>query len=120
METWTRRVIRHRKKIIVLWLLLFAFGAYGISNIGGLLSNRFSVPGSDAEKGLNLAKDRLHERGDGAFTLIGQTDKGEIDRLVGDLHRGIIGVGAAQTSTRSARVTISRRASRRPLPAAWG
>ena len=75
MEAWTRRVIRHRKKIIVLWLLLFAFGVYGVSHIGDLLSNRFSVPGSDAENGLNLVKDRLHERGDGAFTLIGQTER---------------------------------------------
>ncbi len=68
-------MIRHRKKIIVLWLLLLAFGIYGISHIGGLLSNRFSVPGSDAENGLNLVKDKLHERGDGAFTLIAQTGK---------------------------------------------
>jgi uncharacterized membrane protein YdfJ with MMPL/SSD domain len=75
LEAWTRRVIRHRKKIIVLWLLLFAFGVYGVSHLGDLLSNRFSVPGSDAEDGLNLVKDRLHERGDGAFTLIGQTQR---------------------------------------------
>ena len=75
MEAWTRRVIRHRKKIIVLWLALLVFGIYGISHIGSLLSNRFSVPGSDAENGLNLVKDRLHERSDGAFTLVAQTDK---------------------------------------------
>ena len=27
------------------------------------------------ENGLNLVKDRLHERSDGAFTLVAQTDK---------------------------------------------
>jgi uncharacterized membrane protein YdfJ with MMPL/SSD domain len=70
LEGWTRWVIRHRKLIIVAWLVLLVFGAYGAANVGKLLSNRFSVPGSDAEEGLNLVKDRLHERGDGAFTLV--------------------------------------------------
>src|SRR5262245_45068872 len=59
LEAWTRRVIRHRKVILVAWLALFVFGAYGAANVGKLLSNRFSVPGSDAEEGLNLVKDRL-------------------------------------------------------------
>src|SRR5262249_30886518 len=71
LEAWTRRVIRHRKLVLVLWLVLFAFGIYGVTHIGSLLSNRFSVPGSDAENGLNLVKDRLHERGEGASPLTG-------------------------------------------------
>jgi uncharacterized membrane protein YdfJ with MMPL/SSD domain len=75
VEAWTRRVIRHRKVILVAWLVLFVFGAYGAANVGKLLSNRFSVPGSDAEDGLNLVKDRLHERGDGAFTLVLKPDR---------------------------------------------
>ena len=75
MEAWTRRVIRHRKLILILWLVLLVAGAYGAANVGKLLSNRFSVPGSDAEDGLNLVKDRLHERGDGAFTLVLETDR---------------------------------------------
>ena len=33
MERWTRRVIRHRKKIIVVWLALLAFGIYGNATI---------------------------------------------------------------------------------------
>jgi len=75
VEGWTRRVIRHRKLIIVGWLVLFLLGGYAAANLGGLLSNRFSVPGSDAEKGLDLAKERFDERGDGAFTLVVQADR---------------------------------------------
>ncbi|MGH2984609.1 MAG: MMPL family transporter [Solirubrobacterales bacterium] len=75
MDGWTHRVIRHRKKILVAWLVLFLLGGYAAANLGGLLSNRFSVPGSDAEKGLDLAKERLDERGDGAFTLVAEADR---------------------------------------------
>jgi uncharacterized membrane protein YdfJ with MMPL/SSD domain len=73
MERWTRAVISNRKKVLLAWLVLFAFGGYGASHLGDLLSNRFSVPGSDAERGLDLAKEHFNERGDGAFTLVFQT-----------------------------------------------
>jgi uncharacterized membrane protein YdfJ with MMPL/SSD domain len=74
MERWTRAVIANRKKVIAAWLVLFVLGGYAASNLGGLLSNRFGVPGSDAERGLDIAKERFNERGDGAFTQIFQTD----------------------------------------------
>jgi RND superfamily putative drug exporter len=74
MAAWTRLIIRNRKKVLALWLVLFLVGGYGAANVGDLLSNRFSVPGSDAERGLNLLKERFGERGDGAFTLVVKTD----------------------------------------------
>ena len=52
------------------WVVLLLFGGYAASNLGKLLTNRFSVPGSDSERGLNILRARFHERGDGAFTLV--------------------------------------------------
>jgi RND superfamily putative drug exporter len=75
MQTWTRLIIRHRKTVLASWLVLFFVGGYAASNLGNLLSNRFSVPGSEAERGLNLLKNRFSERGDGAFTLVVKTDR---------------------------------------------
>jgi RND superfamily putative drug exporter len=80
MASWTRSVIRHRKAIIAGWLVIFALGGYATSGLGDLLSNRFSVPGSDAERGLTLLKDNLNERSDGAFTLVAQGRGGPPDR----------------------------------------
>jgi len=79
MARWTRSVIRHRRPIIAIWLVLLVVGAAGAANLGDLLSNRFSVPGSDAERGLDILKDRMHERGDGAFTLVAQGTSGKPD-----------------------------------------
>ena len=75
MESWTRRIIDRRRTVLTAWLVLFVLGGFGAANLGGLLSNRFSVPGSDAEKGLSLLKQRFGERGDGAFTLVVKTDR---------------------------------------------
>jgi uncharacterized membrane protein YdfJ with MMPL/SSD domain len=72
MARWTLSVIRHRRAIIAAWLVLLVLGGAAAANLGDLLSNRFSVPGSDAERGLNLLKDKMHERSDGSFTLVAQ------------------------------------------------
>src|SRR3954468_7787404 len=72
MARWTVSVIRHRKAIIAAWIALFLVGGVAAAGLGDLLSNRFSVPGSDAERGLTLLKDHMHERSDGAFTLVVQ------------------------------------------------
>ena len=70
MRQWTRAVIAHRRKVLLLWGLLLVLGLAGAANLGGLLTNRFSVPGSQAEDGLNVAKARFGEHGDGDFTLV--------------------------------------------------
>ncbi len=75
MVSWTRRVAAHRKAVLACWLVLFVLGGYAASNLGKLLTNRFSVPGSEAEKGLSILKSRFNERGDGAFTLVARSDR---------------------------------------------
>ena len=51
MVRWTRRVVAHRRAILAAWFVLLILGGYAASDLGRLLTNRFSVPGSDAEKG---------------------------------------------------------------------
>ena len=70
MIRWVDFVIAHRKRVLAAWLALFLLGGVAASNLGGLLSNRFSVPGAESERGLNLLKARMGERSDGAFTLV--------------------------------------------------
>ena len=70
MARWTDFVVAHRARIIAAWFVVFVLGAFAAANLGGLLSNRFSVPGSESERGLNLLKDRMNDRSDGSFTLV--------------------------------------------------
>jgi RND superfamily putative drug exporter len=80
MARWTRSVIRHRRLIIASWLVLLVLGGAAAANLGDLLTNRFSVPGSDSERGLDLLRERMHERSDGAFTLVAQGRGGPPDQ----------------------------------------
>ncbi|MGH2967477.1 MAG: hypothetical protein ACRDK0_00210, partial [Solirubrobacteraceae bacterium] len=80
MIRWTSFVIAHRKRIIAGWLALFLLGGFAASNLGGLLSNRFSVPGAEAERGLELLQDRMGDRSDGAFTLVAERVDGDAER----------------------------------------
>jgi uncharacterized membrane protein YdfJ with MMPL/SSD domain len=76
LARWTRFIIRHRKKVIAAWVVAFVLGGSAAAGLGDLLTNRFSVPGSDAERGLDLLKEHFNERGDGAFTLVVQAKSG--------------------------------------------
>jgi RND superfamily putative drug exporter len=67
---WTRTVVAHRRAVLITWLILLVLGGWATSGLGKLLTNRFSVPGSDAERGLSVLRSRFNERGDGGFTLV--------------------------------------------------
>jgi uncharacterized membrane protein YdfJ with MMPL/SSD domain len=69
MRRWTQVVVRHRKAILVGWLVALVLGGLASSRLGDLLTNRFSVPGSEAEEGLDLLKARFNEQGT-PFTLV--------------------------------------------------
>src|SRR5438874_9931907 len=88
MRRWTRVVIRNRRKVLLAWAAIVVLGVAGAANLGDLLSNRFSVPGSEAENGLDVAKARFGEHGDGDFTLIVQAANARTPsvRLAAEAH----------------------------------
>jgi putative drug exporter of the RND superfamily len=69
-------MIAHRKRVIAVWVVLLVAGGVATSKLGGLLTNRFSVPGSEAEQGRSLLGSHFQERGDGDFMLIGRATTG--------------------------------------------
>jgi uncharacterized membrane protein YdfJ with MMPL/SSD domain len=77
MENWTLRIIRHRKKVLLAWVVLLLLGFAASSKIGDLLTNRFSAPGTEAEAGRDVLFERFGEKGsDGNFTLVFQGKRG--------------------------------------------
>src|ERR687887_642368 len=76
MTAWTNWIIAHRKRVIAVWVVIVIAGAWGVSGLGSLLTNRFSVPGSEAEQGRSLLGAHFQQRGDGDFTLIGRATGG--------------------------------------------
>jgi RND superfamily putative drug exporter len=78
MAAWTRTIARNRRKVVAAWAVLFVVAGWAASGLSDLLSNRFSVPGSDAEEGLNVLKKNFGERSDGAFTLVLKAENGDV------------------------------------------
>jgi putative drug exporter of the RND superfamily len=72
MTAWTNWIIAHRKRVIAVWIVIVVAAGWAASGLGGLLTNRFSVPGSEAEQGRTLLGEHFQQRGDGDFTLIGR------------------------------------------------
>jgi RND superfamily putative drug exporter len=70
MNRWTAFVLAHRRRVLAVWLVVFLLGGFAAASLGDLLSNRFSVPGADSERGLDLIEERMNDRSDGAFTLV--------------------------------------------------
>jgi len=56
MHRWTRLIVRDRKKVLVAWVAALPVGGYASSGLSDPPTHRFSVPGSDAGKGLDGLK----------------------------------------------------------------
>ncbi|HEX4720146.1 MAG TPA: MMPL family transporter [Thermoleophilaceae bacterium] len=70
MVRWTRFVIAHRKRLLLAWVVCVVVAGAAASGLSGLLSNRFSLPGSEAEKGFNILKDRFGQQGQGYILVV--------------------------------------------------
>src|SRR3954470_24832976 len=108
MIRWTGFVIAHRRRIVAAWLVLFVLGGVAAANVGGLLSNRFSVPGAESERGLNLLRDHMGDRSDGSFTLVATGVDTPADRAT------------FVAATRRAAAAVKEGKAGPPLPAAKG
>src|SRR5262249_17094048 len=70
MVRWTRAVLRFRWPILGVWLVILLFGAFATSRLSALLSNTFTVPGSDSERARTILQDHFGDRSDGEFLVI--------------------------------------------------
>ena len=76
MERWTRLVLRHRWPVVGTWIILFVVSGWAASGLSRLLTNRFSIPGSETAKAEKILHDQFGQRSDGAFQLVFRVDPG--------------------------------------------
>ena len=91
MERWTRLVLRFRWPILVGWLVVLLAGGFAFTRLSSLLSNEFSVPGTDSERARTILARHFGDRSDGAFTVVFRVrdtlGRGTYVRLQRDLDR---------------------------------
>ena len=70
MERWTRAVLRFRWPIVVGWVAVILVGGYSSTKLRSLLSNTFSVPGTDSERARTILERHFGDRSDGTFNVV--------------------------------------------------
>src|SRR3954453_22568891 len=70
MAGWTTVVLRYRWVVLAFWLAVVAVGVAANSHLAPLLSNTFTVPGTDSERVRTLLERHYGDRSDGSFTVV--------------------------------------------------
>jgi RND superfamily putative drug exporter len=70
LERWTRLMVRNRWLVAGIWLVILLAGGYSSGKLSGLLSNTFTMPGTDSERARTILQQHYGDRSDGAFTVV--------------------------------------------------
>jgi uncharacterized membrane protein YdfJ with MMPL/SSD domain len=69
-------MIRHRWVVIATWAVIFVVSGWTMSGLSKLLTNRFSIPGSDTARAEKILQDEYGRRSDGSFQIVAQASPG--------------------------------------------
>jgi len=63
-------VLRHRRVVLAGWIVVLLVGGFASTKLSAILSNEFSVPGTDSEQVRDVLIRDFGDRSDGGFTLV--------------------------------------------------
>jgi RND superfamily putative drug exporter len=63
-------MLRYRWVVVAAWLVVLLGGGWSSTKLSALLSNTFTMPGTDSERARTILKERYGDRSDGAFTVV--------------------------------------------------
>jgi RND superfamily putative drug exporter len=87
MEQLTRFVLRHRWIVLGTWVVLFLVSGAVTSGLSDLLTNRFTLPGTDTEKAEQVLEQHFGQAPTGSFTLVVKGAPGSERELATRLER---------------------------------
>ena len=89
MERWTRFTLRNRWLVVAVWLVVLLAGGYANGKLSALLSNTFTMPGTDSERARTILRDHYGDRSDGAFTVVFEVPSSADPRLLARLQSAV-------------------------------
>ena len=89
MERWTRAILRLRWAVLAFWLAVLIAGGYASGRLSDLLSNTFTVPGTDSERARTILESRFNDRSDGSFTVVFEVTRSSDRALVARLQQQV-------------------------------
>jgi uncharacterized membrane protein YdfJ with MMPL/SSD domain len=82
IERWTRVMIRHRWIVLGAWLVVFAASGAAASGLSDLLTNRFTLPGTDTKRAEDVLEEHFGQKSTGSFTLVVKGESRSAESLV--------------------------------------
>ena len=86
MERWTRRMIRYRWAVLGVWSVVLAVSLVATSGLADLLTNRFTLPGTDTARAERILEDHFGQKTTGSFTIVVRGEPGAAQKLVGPVE----------------------------------
>ena len=74
MERLTRLVLRHRVSVLAAWFVVFGVCGFASTQLSELLTNRFTLPGTDTRRAEEILEERFGQRSTGSFTVVALGD----------------------------------------------
>src|SRR3954462_9581305 len=108
MAGWTRVVLRFRWPILAVWLVILLAGGLATAKLSPLLSNTFTVPGTDSERARTILQDHFGDRSDGEVLVIYMLRNGSTGARL-KLQRSIRPGASARPSGKATGLRAARR-----------
>src|SRR5918994_5902390 len=86
MERWTRAMIRYRWAVLAVWVVVFLASAAATAGLSDLLTNRFTLPGTDTARAEQILEEEFGQKTTGSFTIVARGEPGSAQELVGPLE----------------------------------
>jgi uncharacterized membrane protein YdfJ with MMPL/SSD domain len=77
-------MIRYRWAVVAAWLAVLVVSVMAMSGLADLLTNRFSLPGTDTARADAILADHFGQKTTGSFTVVVKGEPGSAQRLVAD------------------------------------
>jgi uncharacterized membrane protein YdfJ with MMPL/SSD domain len=87
MERWTRTMIRYRWAVVAVWTVVLLASLVAMSGLADLLTNRFSLPGTDTARAERILEDRFGQKTTGSFTIVVRGEPGTSPALAAPVQQ---------------------------------
>jgi uncharacterized membrane protein YdfJ with MMPL/SSD domain len=82
MERLTRAAIRYRWAVLGTWAVILVASFMAMSGLADLLTNRFSLPGTDTARAEKILEENFGQKTVGSFWIVVKGEPGSADQLV--------------------------------------
>jgi RND superfamily putative drug exporter len=104
MVALTRAVLRRRRLVLVVWAAILASSLVASADLGDLLTNRLTLPGTDTHRAERILKERFRRTSNGSFVIVARRPAGASELLAEVRRAAARGVAEVPTG-RLAEVT---------------